>query len=147
MKGCLSMIGGLVVVVFAIGIIAAIVGSNNHTTSSSGTVMTPSSPAPAVEVATPIAHDDLSLFVSRFGPPDSEYNSADENPRPPIVTRQLIYKAENLRAVYRADVPIGSPPPYDNWKLIGFQNQTTNAVISPDDLVRLMSHRDRKRTQ
>jgi hypothetical protein len=91
-------------------------------------------------------HDDLSLFISRFGPPDSEYNSADENPRPLIVTRQLIYKAENVRAVYCADVPIDSPPPYDNWKLIGFQNQTTNAVISPDDMVRVMSHRDRQRT-
>lgn len=94
----------------------------------------------------PRPHDDLSLFVSRYGPPDSEFSSESEVPRPPIVTRWLIYKQENLRAVYVPDAPVGAPPPCDKWKLFGFQNHKTDAVISPAEVVRLMAHRDRKKS-
>lgn len=88
-------------------------------------------------------HDDLTLFISRYGPPDSEQSSENEVPRPPIVTRWLIYQKENIRAVYFPDAPVGSPPPYKKWKLIGFQHHTTNEVIRPAEVVRLMAHRDR----
>lgn len=90
-------------------------------------------------------HDDRSHFISRFGPPDEEISSEDEKPRPLIVTRQLIYKKENLRAAYRADAKIGSPPPYKNWKLMGFQNHTTDQPIPADEVVKLMAHRDRQK--
>lgn len=87
--------------------------------------------------------DDLTLFISKYGPPDSEYSSENEVPRPLIVTRWLIYKKESVRAVYHPDAPVGSSPPYEKWKLFGFQNQKTNAVIKPAQVVKLMAHRER----
>lgn len=94
---------------------------------------------------TPKPHDDLSLFISKYGPPDSEISSEDEVPRPPFVSRQLIYERENLRVVYLADAPMGSPPPYEKWKLMGFQNHKTDEVIEPAEAVRLLKGRERKR--
>lgn len=88
-------------------------------------------------------HDDLSLFISRYGTPDLEQSSENEVPRPPIVTKWLIYKKENIRAVYVPDTPIGSSPPYKKWKQVGFQNHKTNEVIGPEEVVKLMTHCDR----
>lgn len=88
--------------------------------------------------------DDATHFISLFGKPDVDKSSESENPRPPIVTRQLIYKKENVRVVYLANVPAGSPPPYDSWKLIGFQDQRTGAVLKPAEAVRRLEHRRRK---
>ena len=68
-------------------------------------------------------HDDLTLFISKYCRPDRDVSSENERPRPPIVTRQLIYKKEDVRAVYVPDAPVGSPPPYKSWKLMGFQAQ------------------------
>lgn len=96
-----------------------------------------------VEATETKPHDDLTLFTSRYGPPDSEQSSENEVPRPPIVTRWLIYQKENIRAVYVPDASVRSPPPYKKWKLFGFQNHATNEVIRPEEVVKLMAHRDR----
>ncbi len=89
-------------------------------------------------------YDDLTLFISKFGPPDVDKSSENENPRPPIVTRQLIYKLENVRAVYVPEAPIGAPPPYKKWKLLGFQDHKTNAVLQPDEVVTRLEKRKRR---
>lgn len=88
--------------------------------------------------------DELSLFISKFGQPDQIKSSEYENPRPPIVTKQLIYKKENIRAVYVPDAPIGAPPPYMGWRFIGFQDQRTNQVLKADEVVRRMERRKTK---
>ena len=85
--------------------------------------------------------DDLSLFTSKFGQPDQIKSSEYENPRPPIVTKQLIYKKENVRVVYVPDAPVGSPPPYQGWKLLGFQDQKTNQVLKVEEVARRMEKR------
>lgn len=36
--------------------------------------------------------DDLSFFVSKYGKPDIDDSTQFDNPRPPIVTRWLVYK-------------------------------------------------------
>ena len=88
--------------------------------------------------------DDLTLFISKYGEPDQIKSSENEIPRPPIVTKQLIYKKENVRAVYYPDAPVGSPPPYDKWKLLGFQDNRTNKALQPDEVVRRMEKRQKK---
>jgi hypothetical protein len=89
-------------------------------------------------------HDDLTLFIAKFGPPDVDKSSENERPRPPIVTRQLIYIKENVRAVYVPGAPVGSPPPYRSWKLMGFQDQRTNEVLRPAEVVRRLEGRKKK---
>lgn len=89
-------------------------------------------------------NDDLSLFISKFGQPSRIKSSEYETPRPPIVTKQLIYKKESVRAVYVPDAPVGSPPPYKRWKLLGFQDQRTNQVLNADEVVRRMEKHKKK---
>ena len=86
-------------------------------------------------------HDDLSLFISKFGLPDIDKSSENEKPRPPIITRQMIYEKEGVRAVYVPDAPIGTPPPYKSWKLMGFQDQRTNEVLKPSEVVKRLEKR------
>ncbi len=88
-------------------------------------------------------HDDLSLFLSKYGPPDKEVSTERDDPRPPIVTRWLDYNAERVRAVYYPDVPVGTPPPYSTWKLMGFMDPTTNTALSPDEVVHRLEGRKR----
>jgi len=90
------------------------------------------------------SHDDMSLFISKFGPPDQVKSAENENPRPPIVTKQLIYKKENVRVVYVAEGNVGAPPPYKKWKLLGFQNHKTNAVLQPGEAIEKLKGRQRK---
>ena len=40
-------------------------------------------------------------FVQRFGIPDTDESSENEDPRPPIVTRMLTYQKEHVRAIFR----------------------------------------------
>jgi hypothetical protein len=88
--------------------------------------------------------DDLDVFKSRYGQPDVEDSSENESPRPPIVTKWIIYKKEHVRATY---VPgnghVGDPPPY-TWKLIGFQDPRDNSVLRPAEVVNRMKARDTK---
>jgi hypothetical protein len=126
--GCGSVIGILLVV----GIGALIFGSNSSNNSGSNSTSSQT---------TAKARDDSGNFVSIFGAPDRVESSEYENPRPPIVTKQLIYKRQNVRAVFVADVPANTPPPYDAWKLLGFQDQRTNQPISNDELQRRMGKR------
>jgi hypothetical protein len=89
-------------------------------------------------------NDDLSLFISKFGQPDQIKSSESETPRPPIVTKQLIYRKENVRAVYVPDAPVGSPPPYKGWRLLGFQDQRTNEVLKVEEVVRRLEKRKKQ---
>lgn len=89
-------------------------------------------------------YDDLSLFVSKYGQPDQIKSSEYEKPRPPIVTKQLIYKKEKVRAVYVPEAPVGSPPPYKKWKLLGFQDNRTSKVLQPVEVVQRLDKRQKK---
>src|SRR5262245_23138416 len=87
--------------------------------------LAPPLPTPTVALpqSSPVKpHDDLTHFISKYGPPDSEYRAEDEIPRPPIPTRWLIYVKEDVRAVYLpADTRFGAPPTYKKWNFVAFQ--------------------------
>lgn len=126
--------GCLVVVVLAVGVIWAIRWANSP----------PSLPSGMTVVNAP--RDDLELFVARFGPPDTDESAEHEKPRPPIVTRLLTYSDEHVRVAYRANVQVGSPPPYDGkWKIFGFLDPRTDAVITPAVAVERLSSRDKQK--
>jgi hypothetical protein len=56
----------------------------------------------------------------------------------------LTYKKEGVRAAYIPDTKVGTPPPYRKWKLIGFQDPKTDAVLPAQEVVRRMQRRDTK---
>lgn len=73
-----------------------------------------------------VAYDHADLLTEKYGYPDKFSSTEYENPKPPIVTKRLIYNTPNgrLRAVYFLERN-------GEWKLMGFQNDKTNAVIQP----------------
>jgi hypothetical protein len=111
-----------------------------------GTYLTSTmAPSPGSQASAPSApKDDLDVFKSRYGQPDVEDSTENESPRPPIVTKWIIYKKEHVRATY---VPgnghVGDPPPY-TWKLIGFQDPRDNSALRPAEVVNRMKARDSK---
>lgn len=87
----------------------------------------------------PKVHPDSIL--AKYGKPDKVKTTEHDSPRPPIVTRMLEYRKERVRFTFFPDVPMGSPPPYREWKLMGFQDPTTNAVINADEVEKRMKAR------
>jgi hypothetical protein len=88
------------------------------------------------------SNDDLSLLISKYGKPDIDDSTQYDNPRPPIVTRWLIYKKENVRAWYVPDgVSIDDPPPYHKWKLFSFVDEKTKKPISAYEADRRLKQR------
>ncbi len=117
---------GLAVVVF---LFAAMIGSRSPTASDAPTR------------ATTQPNDDLELFISKYGPPDSQDSTEHDRPRPPIVTRFLIYDAEHVRAVYVPDAKVGTRPPYRRWKLMGFQDSRDNSVLRASEVDERLNNR------
>lgn len=83
-------------------------------------------------------------LVTRFGKPDQVRSTENDKPRPPFVTRMLEYKKEGVRIVLLANAPMGSPPPYSSWKLMGYQNTKDNSVITEDEFARRVASRKKK---
>ena len=84
---------------------------------------------------------DPKAIVAKYGKPDRVQSTEYDKPRPPFVTRMIEYKKENVRFTFLANAPIGSPPPYKSWKLLGFQDPKDNTVISADEVEKRMAKR------
>lgn len=102
------------------------------------------SPSSREDHAQSQVHDDLSLFISKYGRPGSEDGTEYDNPRPPIVTHWIVYRPERVQAIYYPDAPVTSPPPYGSWKLMGFTDLVTNEALTPDEAVRRLEGRRRR---
>jgi len=83
-------------------------------------------------------------IVARYGKPDRIVSTEYDKPRPPFVTRTLEYKKEEVRFTLLANAPIGSPPPYTSWKLMGYQDPKTNGVISQIEAEKRLATRKKK---
>ena len=85
---------------------------------------------------------DPADFVAKYGKPDQIRSTEYDKPRPPFVTKMLEYKKENVRIVLLANVPMGTPPPYNSWKLMGYQDTRDNSVLKlPEAEQRLASRK------
>ena len=87
---------------------------------------------------------DPAQIIAKYGKPDRTKSTEYDKPRPPLVTRMLEYKKENVRFTLLANAPIGSPPPYTSWKLMGFQDPRDNSVISAEEMERRMRGRKKQ---
>lgn len=73
---------------------------------------------------------DPDSIVAKYGKPDVLKSTERDRPRPPMVTRMYEYRRENVRIVLLADAPVGAPPPYSSWRLIGYQDPRDNSVLT-----------------
>ena len=97
----------------------------------------------------PIFAGDFPLLnpidiVAKYGKPDKIKSTEYDKPRPPFVTKMLEYRKEHVRFTLLPDAPIGSPPPYAAWKLIGTQDPRDNSVISATEAAKRLQARVRK---
>lgn len=83
--------------------------------------------------------DESVLFISRFGPPDRIDSSENEKPRPPFVTKFLVYEKENVKVVYVTDGTV--PPPYKKWSLIGLIDKKTKKPLQFDEAISRLQKR------
>lgn len=84
------------------------------------------------------APDGSELLIASCGAPSSDDSTALDNPRPPIPTRIVEYKAKKLRFLFIPDgAKLGEPPPY-RWKLVGITDMTARdpskaKTVSPEE--------------
>lgn len=90
----------------------------------------------------PIVHPNE--IVAKYGKPDRTQSTEHDRPRPPFVTRMLEYKKEHVRFTFLPTAPMGSPPPYKSWYLLGTQDPRDNSVIASDEAARRMQMRVKK---
>ena len=88
---------------------------------------------------------DPSALIAKYGKPDRVKSTEYDKPRPPFVTRMLEYKKEGVRIALLANAPMSSPPPYTSWKLLGFQDISSNNVISQEEAERRLAARMKKK--
>lgn len=80
-------------------------------------------------------------IAAKYGKPDRVTSSVNEKPRPPIVTQFLDYRRERVRFILIPDAPMGSPPPYKQWLLMGITDPTTNQPLKAAEIERRMQKR------
>ena len=79
--------------------------------------------------------DDASELIRRLGRPDRDDSTENDQPRPPVVSRWLDYRRQNVRVMLVPTNRVGDPPPY-TWKLLGFVDLATRQKLSPDEVAR-----------
>lgn len=82
--------------------------------------------------------------AQKYGMSDVTESTEYDNPRPPIVTKFLVYTDEHVRFVLVPDAPMGARPPYRQWKLIAAQDPRDNSVLSADEATKRMAGRVRR---
>lgn len=76
--------------------------------------------------------DEVSLLLSRCAPPSTDVSTAYDNPRPPLVTRILTWRDQNLRLVYTPKgAVVGQGPPYAGWTLLFLFDPANEVHLTP----------------
>jgi hypothetical protein len=100
----------------------------------------PHPPPHPVDTSLPPPHFDD--FVARYGPPDSEEQSAKGVLNPPLFTKWLDYEPEHLRVAFvAAETP--DQIPTRRWVLISFVDSRRTEPISPEEAGRRLLSRQK----
>jgi hypothetical protein len=132
-----GLVGRIVFCLFVVLLARACIGSTSTDAQAQGSAGKPlaaaSTSGPAQ--ASVNAKDDLDLLIKRYGKPDEDDSTLHDNPRPPIVTRFLRYKKENVKVayVYQGD---------GTWKFLAFADARSGKPITPEQAVDRMKKRD-----
>jgi hypothetical protein len=85
-------------------------------------------------VGTRFADSDFTEFKAKYGQPSQEDSTAYDVPRPPMVTRWLVYNNQRLRLVFLADGKVGDPPPYTKWIYVGAVDEYTKEALKAEEV-------------
>jgi len=75
-------------------------------------------------------------FIARFGKPDEDNHDASY--RPKVVTRWLVYRKENVRALYSAADNENIP---NSWKLREYIDNGSSVRLTDNDVLRMLAAR------
>lgn len=124
--------GSVLVVAFFLGVVIVVIGVFSQASKDTGN-------HPITTAQTTPTMDAADSLVAQCGKPSLDDSTANDDPRPPIPTRMIEYRAKKLRFIF---VPgdgatMGSPPPY-RWQLAGITDMTAKdpskaRVVSHDD--------------
>ncbi len=123
-QGCLGCLG-----IIGFALVIAVIGSLTQKSSSS-----------------PCSHgDDSEAITCLYGKANFTDTTAYDNPRPPFPTLFLEYRTEHVRFSFIPGygAKLGELPPY-RWRLIGYQDERTNEVITREDAVRRLAGRKKQ---
>jgi len=81
---------------------------------------------------------DPSTIIAKYGKPDHVTSTEFDRPRPPLVTKMLEYRKENVRFILLANAPAGTPPPYKSWLFAGTQDIKNYKSLSADEVSQRM---------
>jgi hypothetical protein len=123
-RGCLWM---LVISVCLLALCNLV--SETHPPSTASPVAATAAPAPV-----PVS-DAVDLFVAQFGAPDEDDSTLHDDPRPPIVTRWLVYKSEHVRVTYVFDND------GETWTFLAFQDQRSKQPITATEAKKRLTKR------
>ena len=79
-------------------------------------------------------NNDLGRLIKTYGKPDNDDSTAYDKPRPPLVTRWITYYKADVKAISVPDAKNSyQPPPYKNWKIIGFTDSNSKIKLSAEE--------------
>jgi hypothetical protein len=85
--------------------------------------------------------DDYGPIIAKYGKPERDDSTEHDVPRPPIVTRFVEYRPQNVKIAFVPIGKMGDPPPYLGWKVIGYIETSTNSKISNRVAAKLLEPR------
>lgn len=75
--------------------------------------------------------DEYARIVATYGRPDRDDDATQYHAsRPPIVTRVIEYRVENVRISFGPAGKFEDPLPYERWKVIRYIDINTNTRLS-----------------
>ncbi len=76
------------------------------------------------------AEDQYNRIVAVYGPPERDYSTETEVPRPLIPIRRLEYRPEMVMMALFPNTRAGKPPPYNRWGVLGYLDMKTKQSIT-----------------
>lgn len=78
--------------------------------------------------------DQVYGVMREYGRPDRDESTEHEDPRPPLVIRQIEYRNIDVRLVFVPEAYLGDPPPYSGWKFTGSTGISNGQVLTQREL-------------
>jgi hypothetical protein len=88
--------------------------------------------------------DEYGDIIAKYGRPERDDSTEYDTPRPPIVTRIVEYRPENVKIAFIPVGKVGEPPPYYAWKIIGYIDINTNTKMLSEEAAARLGRRSKR---
>jgi hypothetical protein len=85
--------------------------------------------------------DEFGPIIAKYGKPERDDSTENDVPRPPIVTRFVEYRPEDVKIAFVPLGKLGDSPPFSGWKVIGYIDIGTDTKISRSEAFERLSSR------